>query len=84
MTFQQHLTHAGVQEQACQALKELACNGDNKVFIAEKGGIPLVAAVLQQHPTHAGVQQQACRELFWITMNDDNQVVIVKSVVSLW
>jgi hypothetical protein len=35
-----HIDHAGVQEQGCGALRNLATNDDNEVLIAEAGGMP--------------------------------------------
>ena len=61
-----HPTIAGVQEQACGALCNLAANPENQVKIAKLGGIELILKVMKDHPTIAGVQEYACYALLHI------------------
>ena len=48
--------HAGVQEQGCAVLENLAHDNSNKVRIAEAGGIPVILVAMRAHTTHTGVQ----------------------------
>jgi hypothetical protein len=70
--MQAHKTSAGVQEQACAAMKNLAVNPDNQVAVAAAGGIVAVVAAMQAHKRSAGVQEMACRALRNLAANNDN------------
>ena len=68
-----HAGSAGVQEQACRALLNLACNADNS-SIAAAGGIEAVVAAMRAHAGSA-VQVQACRALLSLASNNaDNSL----------
>merc|ERR1719488_45267 len=74
-----YATHAGVQENACRALTNLAVNADNKILIAKEGGVPLILQAMKDYTTHAGVQEYACRSLWNLASNNaDNQILIAK------
>ncbi len=70
--MQAHKTSAGVQEQACGALKNLAVNPDNQVAVAAAGGIVAIVAAMQAHKGSAGVQEMAGRALRNLAANNDN------------
>ena len=76
-----HAMHAGIQEKACRAFLDLArSDADNKVRIAEAGGIPLILAALDKHATHAGVAESACWAVINLTAkNDDNKLRIAQA-----
>ena len=65
-----HAQHAGVVENACAAVKNLAVNDENRVLIAKEGGIPLILAALDNHAKHAGVVENACWALCNIGWSD--------------
>ena len=64
--MRQHLAVAGVQEQGCWALSNLAANADNKVKIASAGGIEAIVRAMTQHPSAAGVQEGGCGGLWFL------------------
>ena len=75
-----HADHAGVVEQACGAVRNLASkNADNKVLIAKEGGIPLTLAALDNHAEHAGVVEQACGAVWNLAANAENKVLIAEA-----
>jgi hypothetical protein len=55
-----HIDHAGVQEQGCRALANLATNADNRVSITKAGGNAVILSGMKVHIDHAGVQRQGC------------------------
>ena len=73
--MRQHAEHAGVQEQACFALRNLTYdNAQNRVEVARAGGIRAVLEAMRQHAGHAGVQQWACVALYNVACkNADNK-----------
>ena len=56
------------------ALRNMACNADNKVKAGSAGAIEAVVAAMRAHASNAGVQEQGCRALINLTNNDANQV----------
>jgi hypothetical protein len=55
-----HREHAEVQKQGCWALRMLAANGENKVKIAEAGGIKAIIEGMGTHRENEDVQEQGC------------------------
>jgi vacuolar protein 8 len=76
--LQQHLTHVGVQEEACKVLNQLATNADNRAAMAKAGCIDVLVVALQQLPTQKDVQKEACGALNQLAANADNQVTMAK------
>ena len=65
--------HAAVPtmaESGCAALRALALHQDNRVALAECGGIPAVVSAMQAHPAEKGVQAQGAGAL-WHVMLDN-------------
>ena len=55
-----HASSAGVQQQACGALRNLSAgNAENKTVIGNAGGVEAVVAAMRAHASSAGVQEQA-------------------------
>ena len=54
-----HSEHAGVQQQACWALSNLAFNDGYKVKIAEAGSIEAVVSAMKAHKVSVLVQEYA-------------------------
>ena len=77
--MKQYKQNAGVQEQGCEALGNLALNAENQVKIAEAGGIEAIMRGMEQHRKHAGVQEQGCRALKIMGVNADNDVKIAEA-----
>jgi hypothetical protein len=73
-----HEGHAGVQEQGCVALCNLAGNADNQVKVAQAGGIEVVISAMRKHEGHAGVQESGCGALCILAYNADNQVNVAQ------
>mmetsp|Transcript_31566 Transcript_31566/g.74082 ORF Transcript_31566/g.74082 Transcript_31566/m.74082 type:complete len:156 (+) Transcript_31566:44-511(+) len=67
-----HEGSAGVQEQGCGALVNLAINDKNKEAIAAAGGIEAVVEGMKAHKGSAGVQEQGCGAL--LNLADKNGV----------
>ncbi|KAJ1463788.1 expressed protein [Baffinella frigidus] len=65
-----HASSAGVQEQGCGALLNLAVNAENQVAIAAQGGIAAVLRAMGAHASSAGVQEYGCRALCNIAWSD--------------
>jgi hypothetical protein len=59
-----HSEHAGMQEQACAALRNLAFNDVKSSKTAEAGGIEAVVAGMEAHKASVLVQQNACTALW--------------------
>ena len=75
-----HIDHAGVQEQGCGALRNLANNVENRVSIANAGGmIAAIVSGMKAHTDHAGVQEQGCGALANLATNDDIEVLIANA-----
>jgi len=73
-----HKRHTGVQEQGCEALRNLAGNNAaNKIKMAEQGGINVILEAMRTHKRHAGVQEQGCWALRNLAGNNaDNKITI--------
>jgi len=69
---------AGVLEQGCRALANLALNEDNQKAIAAVGGIPAVLAAMTAYPMmgRAEVQEQGCSALKNLARNTGNRTAI--------
>jgi predicted hotdog family 3-hydroxylacyl-ACP dehydratase len=69
-----HIGVAGVQEQGCGAMFNLATNTKNKERIAAAGGINRVVHAMAAHVGVAGVQEQGCVALCNLAANNaENQ-----------
>ncbi len=72
-----HSEHAGVQQQACEALTNLEQLDGRQIWkknqdkIAEAGGIEAVVAAMKAHTTSVLVQDQACRTLVNLASSND-------------
>ena len=64
-----------MQEKGCRALWDLATT-DNRIKIADAGGIADVLAAMRAHRLHARVQQYGCSALGNLAVNADNSVKI--------
>ena len=73
-----HPAHPGVQEEACQALRNLTANPENDVKLSNLGGIEALLKAMKDHPTVPGVQEQACAALNNLSGNAENKVKISK------
>jgi len=74
-----HSEHAGVQQQACEALRSLSCDTDKWSKIAEAGGIEAVVSAMKAHKASVLVQQQACATLSNLAINDGNKLKIAEA-----
>jgi hypothetical protein len=74
-----HKTSAGVQEMACGALRNIACNNDNMVDISATGGIEALATSMKTHQARARLQENACAALYSLAKN-----VITDFLTPLW
>ena len=73
-----HREHAGVQEQACDALCILAVIVANKEKVAALGGIEAIVQAMGAHREHAGVQEAACGALCNLTINNNANKTKIK------
>ena len=58
-----YLFDAGVQAQACEALKKLARNNEDKLAIGQDGGIDLIVAAMRNHPSSTKIQEEGSAAL---------------------
>ena len=66
-----HKMRAGWQNNGCWALSMLAAiNAENKVKIAEAGGIQAIVEGTEKHKEHAGVQENGCGALVNLAANN--------------
>ena len=64
----------------CAALVNLAANNaENRVKIAEAGGIQAIVEGMDKHKEHAGVQEHGCWALQNLADNAENQVKIAEA-----
>ena len=78
--LQAHRDHASVQELGCCQLAKLATNAENRVSIANAGGIAAILSGMKARIYHAGIQEEGCRALGYLALdNDDNKVSIAKA-----
>ena len=68
-----------MQEYGCAALWNLAANEDNKVTIAEAGGITTIQSAMKNHSLIAGFQDKGHDALRNLDCNTDNKVTIAKT-----
>ena len=69
------MSSAGVQEEGCRALRDLAANEKtNRDAIAEKGGVEAVVKGMQEHVSSAGVQEQGCVPAWWSILGEGKQM----------
>ena len=62
-----------MQEYGCAALWNLAANEDNKVTIAEAGGITTIQSAMKTYYFNANVQYYGCAALGTLAVNDNNK-----------
>ena len=64
--MREHPAHAAIQRKGCEALRSLAAkSAENKILIAQVGGIEALVTAMQGHATDPGVQEigrASCRE----------------------
>lgn len=65
-----HSSSAGVQEQGCAALANLAVSDGNKATISAKGGIGAVIQAMQEHTPSAEVQKHGCKALSYVALSN--------------
>lgn len=58
-----HKDHAGIQDQAIAALRNIAANDESRITIIKFGGVPRIVRAMATHRTHAEVQEASCRAL---------------------
>jgi hypothetical protein len=70
-----HAESAGVQEEACVALRTLTSTDDeNKTRAGAAGAAEAVASAMRAHAESAGVQEKACLALYFlVTSNQENK-----------
>ena len=73
-------SHAGVQAQACAALRSLALNDANSVKVAALGGIEAILKAMGTHTHNADVQKAACTALLSLTASNDANKVKVAAI----
>jgi hypothetical protein len=71
-----HSEHAGVQQQACSALRSFAHNHFKRSKIAFTDGIEVVVAAVEAHKKTVLVQQPACWALSNLAVNAGKKVKI--------
>jgi hypothetical protein len=74
-----HSEHAGMQEQACAALRNLAFNDVKSSKTAEAGGIEAVVAGMEAHKASVLVQQEACWAVSSLAVHAGNKVRIAEA-----
>ena len=75
-----HSSNANIQHYGCGALQKLAGNDNNKVVIADEGGIARIVSAMRTHPNNANVQEYGCAALRCLAENNEkNRVMIVKA-----
>ena len=74
--MEHHKDVAGVQQNGCVALWNLAANDDNRVAIAEAGGVRAVVEAMERHKDVAGVQQYGCGALRCFAANGKKNIYI--------
>ena len=57
-------------------LWDLALNEDNRVTIAEAGGITTILSAMKKHSSNANVQENSCGALVNLALNENNRVTI--------
>jgi hypothetical protein len=72
-----HSSNADVQENGCGALWYLALNDNNKVTIAEAGGITTILSAMDNHSSNPFVQYCGCTALMKLVTNNDNNKVMI-------
>ena len=76
--MQTYTTHFRTQKKGCRALRNLAVNADNKIKIAEQGGIDVILEAMRTCKSHAGVQRVGCGALCRLAVNADNKIKIAE------
>jgi hypothetical protein len=74
-----HRSIAGVQQEGCAALANLALNVENKTAIAMAGGIETVVLAMGAHRSIAGMQEQGCLVLEVLGRNKENTPLIASA-----
>jgi len=75
--MRRHQSDAWVQWRGCNKLESLAGNDDNRIKIADAGGIADVLAAMRAHRSHVGVQEMGCGALWNLdNSNADNRIKI--------
>ena len=70
--------HANVQLQGCAAFWNLADNNENnKVMIADAGGIPSILSAMRTHSSNARVQEHGCGALWKLALNNGSNKVTI-------
>ena len=73
-----------MQEYGCAALWNLAANEDNKVTIAEAGGITTIQSAMKTYYFNANVQYYGCAALGTLAVNNlSNKEVIAHADVKV-
>eukprot|EP00961_Rhodomonas_salina_P054456 731667-Rhodomonas_salina.1 len=62
--MKKHVKSAGVQEEGCWALRNLALSHETRVKIGAAGGIEAVITAMKQQVNSEGVQKQGCGALW--------------------
>ena len=63
-----------MQENGCGAISNLALNDNNKVTIADAGGITTILSAMKTHSSNATVQENGCGALQNLAVNENNRV----------
>ena len=72
--------NANIQEEGLMELRNLAYNNENnKVKIADAGGITTILSAMKTHSSNATVQENGCGALWSLAVNDKNQVTIAEA-----
>jgi hypothetical protein len=78
--MRQHTGAAGVQEQGCAVLWNLAFNAASKAAIAGAGGVHLVLTAMECHADAVSMQEQGCMVLRNLAAdNAANKAAIVRA-----
>jgi hypothetical protein len=64
--------NADIQKEGFTELWDLAFKDNNKVTIADEGGIPIILSAMKTHSSDANVQYYGCGVLWNLALDNDN------------
>ena len=71
-----HETVSDLQKEGCALLKYLALDNENRVRIAQAGGVCAVLSAMRTNESNAYVQKEGCGALMNLASNDEIRAMI--------